>query len=126
MSVPVMALAPGRFSITKDWPSFCCMWSAISRAIMSGVEPGPNGTIDPHGLGRPVLRRGRREREQNTKQCERKPSHPRFLYRCSGTSVKPVWPPSNSGLPELPSYKRRKSGNPTCGVKPDFDRVAAA
>src|SRR5262249_19715090 len=45
MSVPVLALAPGRFSITNDWPSFCCMWSAISRPIMSGVEPGPNGTM---------------------------------------------------------------------------------
>jgi len=32
------------FSITKLWPSFCCSRSAISRATMSGVDPGPNGT----------------------------------------------------------------------------------
>jgi hypothetical protein len=27
----------------------------------------------------------------------------------------------NSGLPELRSIMRRKSGNPTCGVKPGND-----
>ena len=44
-SVPRLPLAPGLFSITKVWPSFCCRRSAISRATMSGVEPGPNGTM---------------------------------------------------------------------------------
>jgi hypothetical protein len=43
-SVPRLPLAPGLFSITKLWPSFCCNRSAISRATKSGVEPGPNGT----------------------------------------------------------------------------------
>src|SRR4051794_11023512 len=43
-SVPRLPLAPGLFSITKVCPSFCCRRSAISRATMSGVEPGPNGT----------------------------------------------------------------------------------
>src|SRR5258705_1483038 len=43
-SVPRLPLAPGLFSITKVWPSVCCRRSPISRATMSGVEPGPNGT----------------------------------------------------------------------------------
>src|SRR5262245_17645009 len=43
-SVPRLPLAPGLLSITKLWASFCCSRSAISRATMSGVDPGPNGT----------------------------------------------------------------------------------
>src|SRR4029077_9103640 len=33
------------FSTMKFWPSFCCSLSAISRAMVSGVAPAPNGTI---------------------------------------------------------------------------------
>src|SRR5438270_836246 len=40
-----MPLAPGLFSTIKFCPSFCCSLSAISRAIVSGVAPAPNGTI---------------------------------------------------------------------------------
>src|ERR1043165_755657 len=39
-----MPLAPGLFSTMKFCPSFCCSLSAISRAMVSGVAPAPNGT----------------------------------------------------------------------------------
>src|SRR5271163_2662393 len=45
-SVPILPLAPGLFSTTKaDAGYFCCRFSAISRATISGVEPAPNGTM---------------------------------------------------------------------------------
>src|SRR3954452_352510 len=40
-----MPLAPGLFSTMKFCPSFCCSLSAISRAMVSGVAPAPNGTM---------------------------------------------------------------------------------
>src|SRR6516165_1834200 len=44
-SVPRLPLAPGLFSTTKVWPSFWPSRSPIIRAAMSGVEPGPKGTM---------------------------------------------------------------------------------
>ena len=49
-SVPMLPLAPGRFSITTGWPSIGCRLSATTRPTMSGVEPGPNGTISRSGF----------------------------------------------------------------------------
>src|ERR1700739_3921390 len=44
-SVPVLPLAPGLFSTTKGWPSFVCIRSARMRPMLSGVDPGANGTM---------------------------------------------------------------------------------
>ena len=43
-AVPVLPLAPGRFSTTNGWPSLACRRSATMRATLSGVEPAVNGT----------------------------------------------------------------------------------
>src|SRR2546423_1089408 len=48
-------IAPGRFSITKGWPSESCNWTASTRAIWSGKAPGGNGTTDlTAALNRPA------------------------------------------------------------------------
>src|SRR3954454_24268176 len=46
-----MPLAPALFSTMKFCPSFCCSLSAISRAMVSGVAPAPNGTTMRTVLG---------------------------------------------------------------------------
>ena len=43
-AVPVLPLAPGRFSTTNGLPSFVCKRSATMRAMLSGVDPAVNGT----------------------------------------------------------------------------------
>ena len=43
-SVPITPPAPARFSTTTVWPSAGCSFSAITRAMMSVVPPGGNGT----------------------------------------------------------------------------------
>jgi hypothetical protein len=37
-AVPVLPLAPGRFSMTKGCESLCCRLSATMRARLSGVD----------------------------------------------------------------------------------------
>ena len=50
MSVPILPLAPGLFSITTLCFDFTCSRSAISRMMMSGVAPAANGTTIRTGL----------------------------------------------------------------------------
>src|SRR5450759_1533672 len=45
VSVPMRALAPGRFSTTNCWPVLAVMRCARLRAMMSVPPPGANGTI---------------------------------------------------------------------------------
>ena len=44
MPAPVVPPAPGRFSITKVWPSCLPTWSITTRAITSLALPAPSGT----------------------------------------------------------------------------------
>jgi hypothetical protein len=38
-SVPILPPAPGRFSVTKDWPRWSVSHCPISRAVMSTPPP---------------------------------------------------------------------------------------
>ena len=44
-AVPVLPLAPARFSTTNGTPSRCCRPSPTMRARLSGVDPAMNGTM---------------------------------------------------------------------------------
>jgi hypothetical protein len=43
-AVPVLPLAPGRFSTTNGCPSLACRRSATMRVSTSGVDPALKGT----------------------------------------------------------------------------------
>jgi hypothetical protein len=42
--VPVVVPPPGRFSMTKVWPTCCCTCSNTARGTRSVALPAPNGT----------------------------------------------------------------------------------
>ncbi|WP_382327845.1 hypothetical protein ACFJGX_04570 [Hydrogenophaga sp. UC242_50] len=50
VSVPMMVLAPGRFSTTKEGPFFSVRIWLSSRVTTSGAPPAPSGTMRRTGL----------------------------------------------------------------------------
>jgi hypothetical protein len=48
-TMPIAAPAPGRFSTTKRWPTVVDSRWPITRATMSLVPPGGNGTTSRTG-----------------------------------------------------------------------------
>jgi hypothetical protein len=49
-SMPMVLLAPGRFSTTTGCPHFCRSFSAVMRAMVSTLPPGGTGRMNLIGL----------------------------------------------------------------------------